>query len=259
LHLVSSIHIFDKDALTVSIPSSKEIREVYPNSFIALSVFSDQLFVAILIVAVLTSILNGQIYKRDIFSKIPLRHTLTWANVIGIYTLVDSEGGRQTVGDIGATFIDGNSIKTVVYDVEPMPEGRITVDVFVIYGESKFSLEKEIRISMEVDTIRVLDECQLDLDSIEVSLNPRSKTFSIEVANIGEVDCYVHAEIFDLRIAGEETTHGLAEVERIETTSKAKLRIKINELEQEDIDDNKKINVRLLYGERKSRKCTKGY
>jgi hypothetical protein len=170
--------------------------------------------------------------------------------VIGTYSLTASDGSKQTVGDVGAKFIDGNELKTMVYDVGTMPEGSISADIFIVYGESKGSLEKEIRKTIEVDTVRVLDECQIQIN--EVSLNIRNKQFYINTENIGSVDCYADLELVDILIAGQKTTFGLENVAHLSNGQKKNLRIKAEEFEEEDVEDNQRIKVRAYYGEREN-------
>lgn len=169
---------------------------------------------------------------------------------IGTYSLTASDGSKQTVGDVGANFIDGNEVKTMVYDVETMPEGNIKVDVFIIYGESKGSLEKEIRKTIDVETVRVLDECQIQIN--EVALNTKNKQFYINIENIGKVDCYVDLELVDVLIAEQKTTIGLESVAQLRSESKKNLRIKVEEFEEEDVEGNQRIKVRAYYGEREN-------
>jgi len=169
---------------------------------------------------------------------------------IGTYSVTASDGLKQTVGDIGANFIDGNEIKTMVYDVGTMEEGGISVDIFIIYGESPGSLEKEIRKTLDVETVRILDECQIQIN--EVSLNTRNKQFYINTENIGSVDCYVDLEIIDILIAGQKTTFGLENAAQLNSGQKKNLRIKAEEFEEEDTEDNERIKVRAYYGEREN-------
>ena len=167
---------------------------------------------------------------------------------IGTYSLTASDGAKQTMGDIGVNFIDGKETKTLTYDVESMPDGDIGVDIFIIYGESKGSLEKEIRKSMQVQTVRVLDECQVEIK--ETMFNKGNKQFYIAVENTGKVDCYVDAEIIDILIAGEKSTFGLDNPSFLNSGSKKNLIIKVDNLQEEDLADNEKIKVRAYYGER---------
>lgn len=169
---------------------------------------------------------------------------------IGTYSLTASDNSKQTVGDIGANFIDGSELKTMVYDVETMPEGNINSDIFIIYGESKGSLEKEIRSTVGVETVRVLDECQIQID--EVALNTRNRQFYVSTENTGNVECYVDLEVVDILVAGQKSTYGLEEAAHLSSGQKKKLRIKVEEFEEEDAEDNERIKVRAYYGERKS-------
>lgn len=169
---------------------------------------------------------------------------------ISTYSLTASDGTKQTVGDIGANFIDGKEIKTFTYDVETMPDGEINVDIFVIYGESKGSLEKEIRKSMQVQTVRVLDECEVKING--VAFNKVNKQFYISVENSGKVDCYVDAELIDMVVAGEKNTFGLDSVAKLGSGSKKDLRIKVENIEEEDFPDNEKVKAKVYYGEREN-------
>ena len=141
-------------------------------------------------------------------------------------------------------------VLTMVYDVSTISESKISVDVFIIYGESKGSLEKEIRKTIDVETVRVLDECQIQIN--EVSLNTRNKQFYINTENIGSVDCFVDLELVDVLIAGQKTTFGLENVAHLSSEQKKNLRIKAEEFEEEDAEDNQRIKVRAYYGEREN-------
>ena len=43
----------------------------------------------------------------------------------------------------------------MVYDVSPLPEGENFVDVFIVYGESKNSLERVIDDRVKIETLEV--------------------------------------------------------------------------------------------------------
>lgn len=169
---------------------------------------------------------------------------------IGTYSLTASDRSKQTVGDIGANFIDGNEVKTVTYDVGQMPDGDISVDVFVIYGESKGSLEKEIRKTIQVQTVRILDECDIKIG--DVSFSKSNKMFLINVENTGKVECYADAELVDIVIAGEKESFGLDKTALLGSGAKKGLRIKVDRIENEDLVDNQKVKVRVYYGEREN-------
>lgn len=170
---------------------------------------------------------------------------------IGSYSISASDGSRQTVGDADANFLDANELKTIVYDAEPIVEGDISVEAFVIFGESKNSLEKELRKTIIAKRVRILDECEIDVDGINVYLNKRSGMFYVEIDNIGKKDCYVDVELVDINIAGDPVTYGMESVAMIPAGDKKRLRIK-SDIEEEDIPDNEMIHVRGFYGERET-------
>jgi len=168
----------------------------------------------------------------------------------GTYSLTGIDGVQQTLGDTEPQFIDGNEIKTRVYEVQTFPEGRITGDIFIVYGESRASLERELRATLEVDSVTILDECQVQLNGL--SLVPSKKTFSIAVQNIGEKDCYTDAELIDIVVAGDEMTIGSDVAILIKPGRERDIRIKVDDFEEADIEDNERVKVRVYYGERET-------
>lgn len=168
----------------------------------------------------------------------------------GTYSLTDSEGQTQATGDIDPLFLDGNEQKILTYDVELMSEGEINGKVFIIYGESKGSMEKVIDTSFVIETVEVLDECQLS-EEMTITYDKRKKSFYIGLENIGEVSCYADVELVDIIIAGERSNQGSVKVIEITPGSTAEARVKA-ELEEEDIIDNEIVKVRVHYGERKT-------
>ncbi|MCK5282038.1 MAG: hypothetical protein KAK00_01385 [Nanoarchaeota archaeon] len=167
----------------------------------------------------------------------------------GTYSLSASDGSRQTVGDIDPIFLDGNELKTVVYDVEPMVDGKIVADVYIIYGESKISMEKVIDLTIDVETVTILDKCDIDLTSL--AYDKRKGIFYIGVKNMGDVDCYVDLEILDLLIDGITTSVGADEVMYFKDGQKKDQKVKVK-LSEEDIEENDMVTVRSYYGEREN-------
>lgn len=169
---------------------------------------------------------------------------------IGTYGLTDSAGTQATVGDIGPNFIDGGQLKTFVYDVQDLADGKITVEVFIIYGEAPGSLEKEIRMVLEVDSVEIIDNCEIDIN--EVALNMRSKQFLVEVENRGQTDCYTDIELIDLIVAGERATYSSEETSFVGIGNKKTIKVRVSDFEAEDAEDNEQIKVRAYYGEREN-------
>ncbi|MCP3686329.1 MAG: hypothetical protein GY861_27105 [bacterium] len=168
----------------------------------------------------------------------------------GTYTLNEEGGVTQSVGDDAAVFIDGNSLKTVTYDVEQMADGKIAADIFIIYGESSGSMEKEIRgKAVFVETVKILDNAEIQINSVEY----KNKFFYVEIENIGDVKTYVDLEVIDVLIAGEPFTYGLAKVSDLDVGEIKKLRVKADpELEDEDFEDNELVKIKAYYGEREN-------
>lgn len=172
----------------------------------------------------------------------------------GTYTITNADGTRQTVGDAEAIFIEPNSYKTMTYVVDGFTENS-AVDAYVIYGESKNSLENVIQeqfcisCSKKISMIDVIDNCQLNL--ISVSYNLPRKLFLAEIENTGAVGCYLDLELVDLLVAAERVTYHLIDVAYVDAGQSKELRIK-GALEEDDMEDNKFVNAKLYYGQRQN-------
>ena len=167
----------------------------------------------------------------------------------GTYSLTDSAGFTQRVGDISPIFLDENELKTITYEVEPMAEGKIIGEVYIIYGESKGSMEKVIDTTFEIETVEILDECDIKINSLVY--DKRGKRFYVEIENVADVICYADVELVDVLLDGELKNLGSVDIVEIKPGKKAKSRIKAA-LEEEDIEDNEIIKGKVHYGERKN-------
>lgn len=167
----------------------------------------------------------------------------------GTYSLTDSAGFTQKVGDISSIFLDGNELKTITYDVEPMAEGKITGEVYVIYGESKGSMEKVVDTTFEIETVEILDECDIKINSLVY--DKRGKSFYVEIENVAEITCYADTELVDVLLDGELKNLGSEDIVKIQPGKKAKSKIKAR-LEEEDIDENEVIKGKVHYGQREN-------
>jgi len=159
--------------------------------------------------------------------------------------------------DSDPTFIDGNSFKTIVFDLKDA-EGNdipfqgsdnITLDISIIYGESAKSLEQTLEKTLVVEKVNVMDEASIEL--LEVVYSKRDKGFYIKVKNIGEVDAYAAAEIFDLYVNTQYGVYGSEKTIFLEKGKSGEIFVPV-ELAEEDIANNEKINVRVLYGQRET-------
>ncbi len=159
--------------------------------------------------------------------------------------------------DSDPIFIDGNSFKTLVFelkdaegnDIPFQGSNNITLDVSAIYGESSKSLEQTLDKTLVVEKVTVMDEASIEL--LDAVYSKRDKGFYITVKNIGTVEAYAAAEIYDLYV---NTLYGVYGSERTILLKKGetgKIFVPV-ELVEEDIANNEKINVRVLYGQREN-------
>ncbi len=167
----------------------------------------------------------------------------------GTYSLTASDGSRQAVGDLSPIFLDGNELKTMTYEVEPMPEGDIAGDVYIIYGESKGSMEKVIDLTFGVETVEIFDDCEITLDRL--LYDKGKKNFYVEIENLADVVCYADVELVDLLIGGERTTIGSQDIVEIPPGKTKQSKVKVR-LEEEDFEDNPIIHVKVHYGQREN-------
>ena len=165
----------------------------------------------------------------------------------GTYSVRTADGDLIRLGDIDPVFIDGREMKTLAYDVDTLNENNLTIDAYVIYGESKGSLEKIISRSIRVSTVQILDNCNLELNSLKYS--PQRDLFYVGVKNIADVTCYADAELIDVVVAGARVSFNMDGVKRIDSGETKDLKIKAA-LESEDFEDNELVKVRVYYGER---------
>lgn len=179
--------------------------------------------------------------------EITLRNNVEQATYFkGSYTIQYGDT-TQTVGDENEVFIEGSSFITMQYPIDPI-EGTATVEAFVIYGESRFSLERTIEGIYNISVIDVFDES--DLEILDVYYDRPNNRFVIEVRNIGDVDLYADPLISEIRINNIMTQVGYeGEPILIKAGETVKLFIDV-ELTDEDIADNDEIEVTIRYGQR---------
>ena len=171
---------------------------------------------------------------------------------MGTYTIISSDDTRITVGDETPIFIDGNELKTITYDIENLPEGALSGQAYIIYGESENSLEKVIDQDIgTIESVRILDNCQISIGGL--SFNLRRNTFYVDVENAGDVTCYIDAELLDVDVAGDFYIFGFDSIESIEPGDKKQLKIKADPpLIGEDVEENSEVRIRVYYGEREN-------
>ncbi|RMF55330.1 hypothetical protein D6745_02525, partial [Candidatus Woesearchaeota archaeon] len=163
----------------------------------------------------------------------------------GTYTITSGDQ-EQVVGDLEPVFIEGNDRKVLTYTVEPMREEPITGKAFVIFGESKNSLEFILDQEFLVEKIQVVDNSDISIS--KVVYNKPKQQFEIYLKNIGEVTAYADTEIFDLLVLDERQTFASSKTVMIKPGSTKASIIKAD-LVESDLEANPTIKVRAYYGE----------
>ncbi|MBD3203371.1 hypothetical protein GF327_03695 [Candidatus Woesearchaeota archaeon] len=157
------------------------------------------------------------------------------------------EGETQTVGDSEPVFIDKNEYKTIVYDIDPVSAEQIRAEVFTIYGESRKSLEYTLRETVDVETVNILDNSEIEI--VNVRYDRRKGEFLIDIKNTGNVDVFVDLELVDILINDELRTFGPEEVSFIEKGEVETIMVEV-EMAEEDFENNPKVRLTAYYGER---------
>ncbi len=153
-------------------------------------------------------------------------------------------------GDNDSLFINPNNYKTVAYSVEnPINFEGETANVFVLYGEGKNSLDRALDEDLEISTIDIIDNCEMDISS--VSYDRGNDQFIIDVDNTGEVDCYVEGLIQNLDLDLETKTIGSEGVIKINSGDQGEIFIE-QLLDEENLADNEFVSTRINFGERET-------
>ncbi len=172
----------------------------------------------------------------------------------GTYTINNPGLPQQAVGDADTVFIEPNSYKTVTYFLDELAPDA-TISAYVIYGESKNSLENVIdeqyclSCQKKISTVDIIDDCQVNMTGLSYNL-PR-KLFYADVDNTGTVSCYLTIELVDVIVAAEKVTYHLSEIAMLEPGEQKQLKIK-GDLISEDIADNAQVKAAVYYGQRQN-------
>ncbi|HKL23616.1 MAG TPA: cell wall-binding repeat-containing protein [Candidatus Nanoarchaeia archaeon] len=161
---------------------------------------------------------------------------------------INDRGETKRMGDSDPIFIAPGSYKTTIYPFETTSE-KLNATIYTIFGETETSLDFVLQKTLEVDTVEIIDRCEIDIKTVKY--NKQSKEFIIDVKNTAPVACWVALEIEDIEIESEETTIGTNEATKISKRSSRKITI-TQELLEEDIEKNAFVNVVAQYGERQT-------
>jgi hypothetical protein len=168
--------------------------------------------------------------------------------LIGSYT-IEEGSALVTFGDEEPVFIDRQQERTLTYPLQTLPEGDLEVKAFIVYGESRHSLERDIDETYPIERIEIIDRSQLTIST--VSYQPSRQQMIIEIKNIGEVDTYATVEVIDVQILYTPQSFSSPSVKNLKPGEIKEFIVSVP-MEEEDLKDNPYISVRSLYGERKS-------
>ena len=159
-----------------------------------------------------------------------------------------TDSGEQTrVGDVEPIFIAPEDFKTVVYPDLEFTGEDITLEIFTLYGDTPTSLEKILERNIDVETVNIIDGCDVEIDNAKYSKG--KDNFIIKLNNIGSVECWVDVELEEVVIDGAERTIGSEGSIKIRPGRSGKVVIE-QEMTDEDLAENDFVDVVAYYGER---------
>ncbi len=180
----------------------------------------------------------------------------TYFRPISIRVVDDNVSTTVEIPSTEPEFIDGNDFKTMIYPLVDGDGERIDLtgedkrlDLSVIYGESPRALEQTLETSVSLTEVSIIDGT--DIEIVDVAFNLRTNSFEIEVRNIGTTDAYATAEIHDLIVDGETLIFGTDQTIRLSPGRSGTITVETT-MEEEDVQFNERIRVKVLYGEREN-------
>ncbi len=169
----------------------------------------------------------------------------------GTYTIKYGDQ-QQVVGDTEAVFLEGNDLKTIVYDLDPITgDDPITLSAYVIFGESKNSLERALEQVIDVEKVEVYDDTTLIIR--KVTYQKDKQQFVVQLENPGDIDVYAKTELVDVLVLDEKMTFGSTQTVKLPARSvRNSIIVPSEPLADEDFENNNIIKVRAYYGQREN-------
>lgn len=161
------------------------------------------------------------------------------------------ETNRLRLGDDDTIFVNPESYKTVVYSLEEFPSFDYEeAVVFLIFGETKNSLDRVIEGTYPIGSVEVIDSCDLEILDLRYDLN--SENFKINVKNPSEVNCYAQGVLQDVELSLETLSFGSEETIFVRSGEKGEIIVPAEEFTENNIELNPFINTIVSFGERES-------
>lgn len=164
----------------------------------------------------------------------------------GTFTVSGGEKQKK-VGDQESVFIAPGNYKTVKYDLEEVFSGDLSLDAYVLFGESESSLDYALESEMPIDVVDVIDSCTFEINKIVY--NKQRKQFEVSVKNPSEMDCWIEVSLEDLFVGYEQKTVSSGSAEFVESGDKANVIIE-EELVDEDFEKNENVNYVAYFGQK---------
>lgn len=162
---------------------------------------------------------------------------------------INADSEQKKVGDLEPIFIAPGDYKTAIYPLEVSSE-NLKATINILFGETKYSLDRVIEKTLDVEIISILDVCKLTSEDIkQVSYNKQKKEIQIKTKNNAEIDCWVDVEITDMIIGNSEKTIGTDGSIRI-AKGKTKTISISQELTENDLEQNPLVDLIVYSGEK---------
>jgi len=158
---------------------------------------------------------------------------------------------RLRIADTESVFVNPESYKTVTYSLEDYPEFNYEeVTVFITFGETKDSLDRVIEGTFEIDSVEVIDGCEMEITDLHYDLGKQE--FEIEVKNPTEINCYAQGVLQDIELSLETRSFGSKETIFVKAGEKGKIIVPAEEFSESNIEYNQIVNTLVNFGERES-------
>ncbi len=153
------------------------------------------------------------------------------------------------VGDKEAFFTDAGTATTRIYDVDLSNYLNEEIVAFskVALGDSPASLTNLFTAENKVEIVSAEDYSEIKIT--DVVYNKGTKRFEVTVRNTGKENVFAAVDIVDIIITDKKRTIGSEQLE-IRPGKSEVFKIKV-QLEEIDIEDNRKVKVHAKYGSRK--------
>lgn len=167
----------------------------------------------------------------------------------GTYSLSTPDNNPDNIrrfGDQNSEFLESGETKTFLYDIDRIFDTEtLNFDGFMLFGESKYSLEFRVDKKGEVEFTEYSDDSLIDILDLVYYKNQRS--FEITVVNLGSDTVFFNLELLDIIIMDIPQSFGAGQTYELGPGQQMKVNIDVL-LDEGDYDNNPTIKVTSYYG-----------